>query len=421
MAAWAIVGGGFIAATSVGLARWADAPSTPEETPASDVRPSPAMIERGEYLARAANCSGCHTRPGGEPFGGGLAIRTPFGTIYASNITPDPERGIGRWSDADFLAAMYRGISRDGHHLYPAFPYTSYTHMTVPDVLAIKAYLFAQPPVPTSPSAEEIVFPFNQRWGIAYWNLFFNSKERFKPDPTQSPEVNRGAYLVEGAGHCGGCHTPRNILYAERASRALGGAIVDGLKAYNITSDPVWGIGRWSTEDLVSYLRDGYVAGHGPAGTSMGPIVQNSLSQLAEADLRAIASYLKASSPIDGGVRIAQAADPVRNDLPPVERRGRILYAGACAGCHGWGGATSARYVSLLGSRSANDPDAVNLIQTILRGGSLETNRAHAEMPGFGLTYSDAEVAALARYIFAAFGPSGSPADAPAVRRLRSP
>lgn len=408
---------------AVGLGRWVDAPSDAAETPAHDGVATPAMIARGAYLARAGDCSGCHTVMGGQAYGGGLAMRMPFGTIYTSNITPDPNVGIGRWSDADFLAAMHRGISSDGHHLYPAFPYNNFTKMPVADVLAIKAFLFSQKPVARAPPKNDIAFPFNQRWGIVYWNLLFNSNKRFESDPTKSAEVNRGAYLVEGPGHCGGCHTPRNLLYAESSGKALGGGVAEKKRAYNITADPVWGIGSWSDQALTQYMRDGYAPGHGVAGASMALVVQESLSHLDDADLGAIVAYLRQTKPLKGGVRIT--ANPLGLTAgtlltADIEPEGRAIYAGACAGCHGWGG-PAASTASLLGSRSANDPEGLNIMEAILKGIHLKTDRDRIEMPDFAEAYSDAEIAAATRYVVAAFGPGASRANASAVDNARKP
>jgi mono/diheme cytochrome c family protein len=409
---------------AIGLARWADAPSDAAETPAHDVAVTPDMITRGAYLARAGDCSGCHTVPGGLAYAGGLPMQMPFGTIYASNITPDPNAGIGRWSDADFLAAMHRGISRDGHHLYPAFPYNNFTKMPVADILAIKAFLFSQKPVAQAPPKNDIAFPFNQRWGIVYWNLLFNSNKRFQPDPARSAEVNRGAYLVEGPGHCGGCHTPRNLFYAEKGGKAFAGGVAEKMRAYNISSDPVWGIGRWSDEALIEYMRDSYAPAHGAAGASMALVVQESLSHLSDTDLRAIVAYLRQTRRQAGGVRIVP--NPVGRSAgalldAAVEPEGRVVYAGACAGCHGWGGTGPATPSPLLGNRSVNDPEGLNIMAVLLRGIHLKTPRGQVHMPAFAEAYSDAELAAATRYVVAAFGPGGSHVTSRMVDDARKP
>jgi mono/diheme cytochrome c family protein len=202
------------------------------------------LVARGEYLTRAADCAACHTVPGGKPFAGGLPFKLPMiGTIYSTNITPDQETGIGAWSDEQFLKALHKGIGKDGKHLYPAFPYTSYALMTDSDVLSIKAYLLTLKPVNYTPPPNNISFPFNQRYLMMFWNALFKPSHRFRPNQDQPAEWNRGAYLVEALGHCGDCHTPRNILFGLNNKRKFAGALIQGWKAYNITPDLHWGIG----------------------------------------------------------------------------------------------------------------------------------------------------------------------------------
>src|SRR5215470_4696383 len=236
----------------------------PEELRSSD------LVTRGRYLTEAADCEVCHTREGGQPFAGGLAFETPFGVLYSPNITADRETGIGAWSDADFLRAVHEGIARDGERLYPAFPYESYTLLADEDVLAIKAYLFSLPAAHTSPPANSLRFPFNQRWLMGIWSALYNPAQRFEPHENRSPEWNRGAYLVEALGHCGDCHTPRNLAQALDNRRKFAGAVVTGWRAYNITPEPISGIGSWSDDDLVGYLQSGHAVGHGSAGGPMG-------------------------------------------------------------------------------------------------------------------------------------------------------
>ena len=413
-----------VAAAAIGLARWTDAPSDAAEVPTQNVAFTPAMVERGAYLARAGDCAGCHTVPGGRAYAGGLAMTLPFGTLYTSNLTPDADVGIGRWSDADFLAAMHRGISPKLGHLYPAFPYNHFTKMPIDDVLAIKAFLFAQNPVPVPPPQNQIGFPFDQRWGIVYWNLLFNSKERFHPDPAKSAEVNRGAYLVEGPGHCAACHSPRDLLYGESSQKKFAGAVAEKMRAYNISADPMWGIGKWSDDALVQYLRDGYATDHGAAGASMALVVQESLSHLSEPDLRAIVAYLRQTEPQQGTVRIA--ADPPGRTpgallAANIEPEGRRIYAGACAGCHGWGGPAPGTAAALLGSSSVNDPEGLNIMAAVLKGIHLKTDREIIAMPPFGGAYSNEDIAAVTRYLVAAMGAGGSRVDANAVADARKP
>ena len=250
-------------------------------------------VKRGEYLIHAADCQACHTAPGGPPFAGGFAFNLPFGTIYSTNITPDKQTGIGDYSDAQFLAAMHKGIRADGAKLYPAMPYASYSLMTDADALAIKAYLFTLAPVNAPPRRNQLAWPFSQRSLIALWNVAFNPDERFRPNPGQSPQWNRGAYLAEAMGHCGECHTPRNLAYGLDNHGKFAGALTAGWRAYNISSDKVSGVGDWSDADLYAYLSTGHANGHGGAAGSMGEAADDSLSYLVPDDTHALVAYLR--------------------------------------------------------------------------------------------------------------------------------
>ena len=256
-----------------------------------------SLLERGAYLAKAADCMVCHTTTGGKEFAGGLGFKLPFGTLYSTNITPDKETGIGNYSDRDFLNAVHRGVRRDGARLYPAMPYTSYTYLTDDDALAIKAYLFSLPPVRAAAPANTLSFPFNQRWGMMFWSALFNPDTRYEPDTSKTAEWNRGAYLAEALAHCGECHTPRNLAFALNNRKKFAGAVTAGWRAFNISSDKATGVGGWRDDDLVSYLSTGHAAGHGTASGPMGEAVDNSLSQLAPEDIRAIVAYLRSVPP----------------------------------------------------------------------------------------------------------------------------
>src|ERR1700680_472614 len=215
----------------------------PTGVPASLAKAS--LVERGAYLARAADCMVCHTSQGGKEYAGGLAFRMPFGTLYSTNITPDKETGIGNYSDQDFLNAVHRGTRRDGARLYPAMPFASYTYMTDADALAIKAYLFSLAPVPAAAPANTLIFPFNQRWAMTLWSAMFNPDTRFEPDTSKSTEWNRGGYVAEALAHCGECHTPRNLAFALNNRKKFGGAVTQGWRAFNISSDNNTGLGAW--------------------------------------------------------------------------------------------------------------------------------------------------------------------------------
>jgi mono/diheme cytochrome c family protein len=416
----ALAGVALLIVLAVVFARIADAPSDASETPSSNVTPTAATIARGAYLAAAGDCISCHSVPGKPDYAGGTPFKLPFGTIYGSNITPDVTFGIGSWSDADFITAMHRGIAKDGHHLYPAFPYANYTRMPVADVLAIKAYLFTQKPAALPSPQNAVVFPFNQTWGIAYWNLLFNANRRFEEDPSRSTLVNRGAYLVEGPGHCELCHTPMTFAYSTDASKAMAGAVIDGARAYNISSDTKWGIGSWTTTELVAYLSAGYAQGRGAAGPSMGQVVQNDTSHLTGDDLLAIATYLKQVPPRNGTVEIAAATQPVAPAGTLVEESdGRAIYVAQCMSCHGTGGTAPAFAGTLAGHPSVNDTSGTNSTLAVLHGVDVTTTTDRIYMPAFGHAYSDAEIAAVVRYVNAAFGRESPSVTGQSVAKAR--
>jgi mono/diheme cytochrome c family protein len=255
------------------------------------------LVQRGEYLAKAADCVACHTAHGGKPFAGGLPFKLPFGTMYATNITADRETGIGDWSDDDFVNALQKGVGKGGKHLYPSMPYTSYTGLSRDDALAIKAYLFSLPPVRQANRPNSLAFPFNIRWSMTFWNLVFLKDKRFTPDPALSAQENRGAYLATALGHCGECHTPRNIGFAMKAHHALAGAELQGWRAWNLTADKTYGVGDWSDAQLNSYLSIGRADGRGAAAGPMGEAIENSLQYLTPEDTAALVAYLRSTWP----------------------------------------------------------------------------------------------------------------------------
>jgi mono/diheme cytochrome c family protein len=259
------------------------------------------LVKRGEYLSRVGDCIACHTSDKNRPLAGGVAINTPFGTLYSPNITPDSDTGIGQWSDSDFLRAMHEGIGRAGEQLYPAFPYLSYTKLAENDVLAIRAYLKTLAPVRYTPPRNELGFPFSQRWLMLVWNLFNFDEGRFVPDPKQSAEWNRGAYLVEGLAHCGECHTPRNFMQGLQSHARFAGAVRAGWHAFNITPDTISGIGNWSIDDTIDYLANGVAPDHAHAAGPMAKVVADSTQFLNREDLRSIAVYLRSLPPMRSG------------------------------------------------------------------------------------------------------------------------
>jgi mono/diheme cytochrome c family protein len=378
--------------------------------------------ERGEYLARAADCEVCHTADNGTPFAGGRAFVLPFGTIYSTNITPDPETGIGRYSDTNFLDAVHKGIGPGNTKLYPAMPYPSYTYMTDADALAIKAYLFSIKPVHAPAPKNSLVFPFNQRALMGVWSAMFNADKRFEPNADRSAEWNRGAYLVEAMGHCGECHTPRNLFFALNNRQKFGGAVQAGWRAYNITADRAAGVGAWSDADLAHYLSIGHADGRGTASGPMGEAVDASLKHLQPSDITAMVTYLR-SVP---GVVTADLPEPRATPAATfadsdADTQGKQVYEGACVGCHGWTGASPViPFASLTGTRSVNDPSATNVAQVIIGGGHRHLPVDAENMPAFGTTYSDTEIAAVANYVTARYGIKGSELTAARVAKLRS-
>jgi mono/diheme cytochrome c family protein len=256
--------------------------------------------QRGEYLVRAGGCVSCHTVPGGTPFAGGRPLATPFGTFYSPNITPDEETGIGRWTDAQFLAALRQGRRPDGASYFPVFPYPSFTNISDADALAIKAYLFSMPPVKQANRAHDVAFPFSWRFLQNGWRLLFFREGPFRADPAHDAAYNRGAYLVTALAHCGECHTPRNILGAVEQSLALAGTRdgPDGQAVPNITPDRTTGIGEWDSDDIVTLLKTGRTPEQSAVKGAMREAVQDGLKYLTDADRQAIAAFLLAQKPV---------------------------------------------------------------------------------------------------------------------------
>jgi mono/diheme cytochrome c family protein len=394
----------------------------PNPTGAPPEMASADIVARGKYLTQAADCVVCHSVSGGQPYAGGLAIPTQFGVLYSPNITGDRETGIGAWTDAQFLRAMHEGVGHHGERLYPAFPYESYTLMTDSDVLAIKAYLLSLPAVRYAPPPTQLKFPFNQRWLMAFWSAFYNPNQRFQPHPDRSAPWNRGAYLVEGLEHCGDCHTPRNLAQALDNRQKFAGSLAEGWRAYNITADRASGVGAWSDAALATYLRDGHADGHGAAGGPMGEVVSAALRPLTPGDLAAVVTYLRSVPAVHSSGLPAPATEPA-SDIPRLmqssfDPRGKRIFAGACAGCHGWSGVSLLTSdATLTGDRAVNDASAVNVAQIVLAGGRRPGGAVG--MPSFGRAYSDAEIAAVANYVTARFGQAPSHLAAADVARLR--
>jgi mono/diheme cytochrome c family protein len=412
----------FAGGKRVALAQYHDA--DPTGVPAAFR--SANLIERGEYLTRAADCVVCHTAQDGPPFAGGRAFVLPFGTLYSTNITPDAETGIGKYTDADFLDAVHNGVGRGGTRLYPAMPYPSYTAMSDDDALAIKAYLFSLAPLHAPAPQNSLAFPFNQRSLMGVWAALFNPDKRYEPNVERGAEWNRGAYLTEAMGHCGECHTPRNLFFALDNRRKFAGAVQSGWRAYNITPDRSSGVGDWSDADLAHYLSKGHADGRGTASGPMGEVVDESLGRLSPNDIAAMVTYLRSVSGVASSDLPAPKAEPAPNSpaeglAASVAPHGKAVYEGACAGCHGWTGVSPVlSLATLTGTRGVNDPTAVNVAQVIIHGAGRRAVNGASHMPSFGAAYSDAEIASVANYVTARFGAQGSALSADKVAKLRT-
>lgn len=382
-------------------------------------------LERGEYLVRAANCVSCHTVPGGVVFGGGLPFPTDFGTIYSTNITPDAATGIGSWTFAQFDTAMRRGVRPDGEHLYPAFPYTNFTKIDDADMHALYAYFMSLKPVHAPPKENELKFPFSQRALMGIWNTLFLHEGKFIEDPKRSAQWNRGAYLVEALAHCSACHSPRNLLGAEKSGALYaGGSFYDldedrgrvARGAPNLTPSP-HGLGAWSEDDIASYLKSG-ISAHARLMGTMNEVVLNSTRYLSEADTRAMAVYLKSLPP--------QGAGPGKPS-DKVMALGAKQYDIHCGTCHlptGLGSADTAP--PLAGSAFAQAPDPSSLIDLVINGPrtpqeapSLAWQRPWQSMKPFAQKLSDEQAAALLTYVRNSWGNAAEVVEPEDIGRMR--
>jgi len=363
-------------------------------------------IARGRYLAIVGDCAGCHNAPGGAPYAGGLPIETPFGTLVSPNITSDRETGIGAWTDDEFVNAMQDGIRRGGEHLYPAMPYTYYTKATRKDVLAIRAYLETVDPVHNEVKVNQLPFPFNVRASMVGWNELYFKRGTFELVAGKSDEWNRGAYLIEGLGHCGLCHTAKNAMGGDETTRALQGSALQGWYAPNLTGDPRTGLGSWSVEEVIAYLK----TGHNNASAATGPmsdVIVHSTSQMTDADLRGIAVYLKDQPAANG-----ESPRPVSAE-DRMMRAGEAIYLDNCAACHTSAGTGIPQlFPALKGSPSVQSTNPASVIRVVLRGAqSVATDPAPTapSMPALGWKLSDSEVAAVVTYIRNSWGNAASP------------
>jgi mono/diheme cytochrome c family protein len=375
----------------------------------ADPSAAAAIVARGKELALAADCAGCHAADPGKPFAGGKRIDTPFGAIYSPNLTPDRDTGLGAWSDEQFYRALHEGVAPDGSRYYPAFPYPNFTKITRDDVLAIRAYLATLAPVHNTRPPAQLRWPLNYRVVMRGWNLLFFRPGTFQPNPQASEAWNRGAYLVEGAAHCGACHTPKNMFGADKRGQPYGGGQVQGWFAPRLDSAERSGLKSWSVDDIVEYLQSGR-NGRSHADGLMAEVVLNSTAQMSDADVRAIAVYLK---DLPAGAPEPVVAPPPQADMAA----GAAVYAHACIACHEADGSGAPRiYPPLPGNAGVQSADPLSTLRIILDGAeTLTTPRAPntGSMPAYGEKLSDAEIADVATYIRNSWG-NAAPAATPA-------
>jgi mono/diheme cytochrome c family protein len=381
----------------------------------SKVEPTAEDIARGKALTDAGDCASCHTADPAKPFAGGKRIDTPFGGIYAPNLTPDRATGLGAWSDDDFYRALRFGVARDGARYYPAFPYPNFTKLTRQDIFAIRAYLATLAPLRNESRAPELRWPFNYRVVMRGWNWLFFKPGLLMPDQQKSAEWNRGRYLVEGVAHCGACHTPKNIFGADKRGQAYGGGRVAGMFAPRLDGAERSGLKSWSVEDITEYLQSGR-NGKSHAGELMSEVVVNSTSRMSDADVRAIAVYLKD----------LPAGPPEPKVTPPSPAQmaaGEKLYNGACIACHEDDGSGSPRiYPPLPGNANLQSADALSTLRIILDGAeTVTTPRApnKGSMPAYAAKMTDREIADVTNYIRNSWGNAAPLVTADQVAKAR--
>jgi len=382
-----------------------EGPGSVEASERSATRSPADVVARGEYLTRAGDCLACHTARGGAPYAGGRGIETPFGTVYAPNLTPDRATGIGAWSSADFWRALHNGRSRDGRLLYPAFPYPNYTRVVRADSDAIYAYLRTLPPVAKANLAHELRFPFNLQASLAVWRALYFEAGEYKPETARGAEWNRGAYLVEGLGHCNACHSSRNALGAPAGPLDLAGGLIPVQNWYapSLTAREEASVADWPTQDVVDLMKKG-VATRGSVMGPMTEVVLNGTQYLSEPDLTAMATFLKA-------LPVTQLAPP-RADVAPASgasrARGAKLYDNHCAQCHGdRGEGVRGAYPALAGSRAVTMASSANLVHIVLEGGfppETAGNRRPFGMPPFATLLDNDDVADLLSFIRGSWG-----------------
>ncbi|MGH6627449.1 MAG: c-type cytochrome [Burkholderiaceae bacterium] len=391
--------------------------------PTAPVAATPELIARGAYLARAGNCMTCHTTRGGTPYAGGYGIATPFGTVYASNLTPDNETGIGSWSPAHFWRALHNGRSKDGRLLYPAFPYPDYTQVTRADSDAIYAYLRSLPAAAQPNRPHALRWPYSTQSALAVWRALYFNPGTYEADTAKSAEWNRGAYLVRGLGHCAACHTARNVMGATDIKLDLAGGLIPMQNWYapSLASPVEAGVADWDAKHIVSLLQTGV----SPRGTAIGPmaeVVLHSTQHLSADDLGAMATFLKALPPASPN---SGKAPP---KAPPVDPKfaalGAKLYQQHCVQCHGaQGQGVPGAYPPLAGNRAVTMPTAVNLVQFVLNGGYAPATAGNPRpfgMPPFVLVLGNNDIAAVLTHLRTSWGNQASPVSEFDVNRIRT-
>ena len=416
IALFAVVAAGFAAVHAL-------RPSPPASLSPTPDAATGQLIARGQYLVRAGNCVSCHTVPGGQPFAGGRAIPTPFGTLYSSNITPDAHAGLGQWTAGDFWRALHEGKSRDGSLLYPAFPYTNYTKVTREDADAMYAYLRTIAPAAQKPKPHDMRFPYDNRSLLGAWRALYFKEGTWADDPKQSAQWNRGAYLVEGLGHCNACHSTRNAWGAVKDDPSAGGGLIPMLNWYapSLASGRETGLGAWPVEEIVALLRTG-VSHRGAVFGPMSEVVRDSLQYLTTEDVTAMAVYLKSQRAEEaadeaGGMRVTAEQQAA------MQAQGARIYKDQCAGCHRPDGRGVPRaYPPFAGNEAILMRNPVNAIRITLNGGfppSTAGNPRPYGMPPFAHLLSDEEVAAVVTHIRGAWGNRAAPVSPAEVAGAR--
>lgn len=405
---WAMLAGPVLGALALAGAVVSQTPQ------ASAPPPDQALVARGAYLATLGDCASCHTRPGGPAYAGGFELNTPFGVIYSANITPDRDKGIGAWSEADFYRVMHLGKDDQKHNIYPAMPYPSYTHVSRADVDAIRAFLMSIKPVSYTPPGNRLPFPLTVRPLVSVWNWLYLKEGDFVPTAGKSAAWNRGAYIVNGLGHCGACHTPKTLLQGDKYDDALQGGLLDNWFASDLNGDARGGLASWTAADIVEFLKTGRNARSSASG-SMTDVITHSTSKMNDSDLAAIASYLK-SLPATRNAAVPHVDQTVIAE-------GRAIYVDECSACHKMNGMGVARFFPpLAGNANVEQTNPTTLDHYILTGTQTTATSARPTpftMPAYAWKLNDNEVAAVATYVRNSWGNVATPVSSDEVAKLR--